>query len=444
MHLTRIGCYRKSILPIVIALFFAGAFVASANGAKETTTSSQAETQSITAFMAVHHYTTALKTMIPTFEKATGISVTLNELPEEEFFKKTTIELSSGKPSFDVFFLNQGFVPQYAQAGWLEPLQKYIDDPSLTNKTEYDFADFPPASLVRPTFQGTLYGIPASVEPQIMFYRKDILEQLKIPVPKTMDELYAAAVRIKKEVPGVAGIALRLRRGAGSYWPWLGVVSDYRGQWVDQNNKVHMTSPETKAATAMYIKLIKDAGPDAPLNYGWYECLTSFQQGKAAFLLDANSWEAAFQDPSKSKVVGKVGAAHIPAGPDGYIQAAGGSSWMLGIPSQSQKKTAAWKFVEWASSKPVTLQVAIKGGDITRSSTWTDPTFTKAYPYPDWIEASSSTTSKYNNTYYLPSTPKLGAMGEIIDVTLQNIFIGNPLDDELQKAQKQTEDLLTQ
>lgn len=117
---------------------------------------------------------------------------------------------------------------------------------------------------------------------------------------------------------------------------------------------------------------------------------------------------------------------------------------MLGIPSQSQNKEAAWKFVYWASSKPNTLQIAIKGGDITRNSTWSDPAFVKAYPYPDWIEASSSTTAKYNNSYYLPSTTKLAAMGEIIDVTLQDIFIGKSIDDELQKAQQQTEDLLAQ
>jgi len=335
-------------------------------------------------------------------------------------------------------------VPQYAEAGWLEPLQQYIDDSSLTDKSSYDFADYPPASLVRPTFKGTLYGIPASVEPQIMFYRKDILAQQGIAVPATMNDLYKAVVKIKRNVPGMAGIALRLRRGAGSYWPWLGVTSAYRGQWVDANDKVYLTSPQTKAATDMYLKLIKDGGPDAPLNYGWYECLTSFQQGKSAFLMDANSWEAAFQDTSKSSVAGKVGAAHIPAGPDGYVQAAGGSSWMLGIPSQSQNKEAAWKFIAWASSKPVTVHVAINGGDITRISTWTNPDFMKAYPYPDWINASSSTTLKYNSTYYLPATTKLSAMAEIIDVALQNIFIGKNLNSELESAQKQTEDVLAQ
>lgn len=426
---------------IVVALLFIGA-AAWATGTGESKSAATGSAQSITVFMAVHHYTTGLKDMIPDFEKATGIKVTLNELPEEEFFKKTTIELSSGKPSFDVFFLNQGFVPQYAEGGWLEPLQKYIDDPTLTDKAAYDFADYPAAALVRPTFKGNLVGIPASVEPQIMFYRKDILQQQGMPVPKTMDELYQTAVKIKANVPGMAGIALRLRRGAGSYWPWLGVVSDFKGQWVDKDGKVYLSSPETIAATEMYIKLIKDGGPDAPLNYGWYECLTSFQQGKSAFLLDANSWIAAFQDPSKSQVVGKVGAAPIPAGPGGYVQAAGGSSWMLGIPSQSGNKKLAWKFISWASSKPVTLHIAIKGGDITRSSTWVDPSFVKVYPFPDWIDASSTTTSKYNDTYYLPSTTKLSAMGEIIDVALQNIFIGKSAGDELKSAQQQTEDLL--
>lgn len=412
-----------------------------AEGQREGATTSSQQ-QSIVAFMPVHHFTSALQQLLPQFENSTGIKVQLSTLPEEEYYKKTTIELASGKPSFDVFLLNQGYVPEYAVAGWVQPLEQYINDPKLTNRAKYDFADFPSAALSRPTYAGKLYGIPATVEPQIMFYRKDILQSEGIPVPKTIEDLYNAAVKIKRDVPGMSGIALRLKRGTGSYWPWLGLVSDYRGQWVGRDGKDYLTSTNTEAATAMYINLIKDGGPTAPLNYGWYECLTSFQQGKTAFLLDANSWMASFQDPSKSKVVGKVGAAVMPAGPDGYIQAAGGSSWMIGMASASKNKDGAWKFMEWASSKPIALKIAIIGGDVARSSIWTDPQFKAKYPYPDWIQASSMTTDKYNSTYFLPTSTKLSAMSQIIDIALEDIYDGKSLSSEMANAQQETDALL--
>lgn len=397
--------------------------------------------QTLVVSVCVHNVNNGIKPKLAVFEKLTGAKVIFNELPEEEFYKKTTIELSSGKPSFDVFMLNQGSVAQYVEAKWLEPLKKYLENPKLTDKKWFTIEDYSAAALKRPTYKGILYGIPITVDPQIMFYRKDLLEAAGLPVPATLDELYETAGKIAKANPGVAGIINRLRRGAGSYWPWLGMVSAYQGQWVDENNKVHLTDPETVAATKMYINLLKDCGPEAALNFGWYECLAGFQQGKAAFLMDANSWIANFQDPKTSKVAGKVGCAVMPAGPNGYVQAAGGASWMLAIPNKSAEKNLAWAFIQWVT-KDQALEIALSSGNVARKSIWTNPAFTKAFPYPDWIKASSETTAKYNDTYYLASITKLNAIGEIIDIALEQIYMGTPAEEVLAKAQKETEDIL--
>jgi multiple sugar transport system substrate-binding protein len=203
-----------------------------------------------------------------------------------------------------------------------------------------------------------------------------------------------------------------------------------------------LTSPETIEATEMYIKLLKDAGPSAAQNLGWYECLTSFQQGKAATLLDVNVWMPAFQDPAKSVVAGKVGCAVIPATKGGYRQAAGGASWMLAMPKAGTKKEQAWQFIKWLTSKEMAWYMATKAGEITRNSTWTNEAFLKANPYKDWITASMDTTVKYGKDYYLPSYIKMGAMGELVDIALQNIYMGNSAQKEMEAAKVETEKLL--
>ena len=38
--------------------------------------------------------------------------------------------------------------------------------------------------------------------------------------------------------------------------------------------------------------------------------------------------------------------------------------------------------------------------------------------------------------------PKLGALGEIIDISLQNIYMGADVEEELSKAEKATKELL--
>ncbi len=431
-----------SLLALGMVISFSLVTTAQMVGAREANINwRQFAGETIYATMCVHHFTTALKKEIGKFEALTGIRVVLNELPEEEFYKKVTIELSSGKPSFDVFMLNQGFVAQYVGGGWVQALDDYLQNPVLTDKDWYDLNDFPDAALDKPLYKDKLYGIPISVEPQILFYRTDLFKEKGLSAPETMTEFYNAAVKLRN-LPDVAGVVLRLMRGTGSCWPWLGFVSAYRGYWIDKKGNVGLTLPQTIAATKMYIKIIKDGGPEKALNYGWYECLASFQQGKAAMVADANSWEVPFQDSGKSAVVGKVGCVPLPAGPDGYRQAAGGSSWMLGIPVASPRKDEAWLFTQWATSKDIALRIAINSGNIGRDSIWTNKEFVQTYPYVDWITASRDTTLKYGSTYYLPEVIKFGAAADAIDIALENIYAGSPAEKELEKAQQTTVELL--
>ncbi|MCX6088845.1 MAG: sugar ABC transporter substrate-binding protein [Candidatus Atribacteria bacterium] len=401
----------------------------------------QFEGKTINATMCVHHFTDALEKEIPQFEALTGIKVQLSKYTEEEFYNKVTIELASGKPTFDIFMLNQGFVAQYVGGGWVAPLNGYLGDPKLTDAAWYDLKDFAPAALDKPEYEGKLYGIPISVEPQILFYRTDLFQEKGLTAPDTVDQMYDAAVKLRK-LPDLAGIVLRLKRGTGSIWPWGGLVADYKGYWVDKKGNVGLTLPETVAATEMYMKLLKDGGPDKAVNFGWYECLLAFQQGKTAMVADANSWEVGFQDPAKSAVAGKVGAVPLPAAVEGYRQAAGGSSWMLGVSLASNNKEAAWLFTQWATSKSIALKIALGSGNIARSSIWTSDEFVKTYPYTDWIKASKDTIEKYISDYYLPEVVKFGAIADEMDVALEEMYGGAPVKETLEKVQAKTVEIL--
>src|SRR5690606_9630595 len=64
---------------------------------------------------------------------------------------------------------------------------------------------------------------------------------------------------------------------------------------------------------------------------------------------DATSAAGSVESPELSQVAGKVGYAHAPVvetDEAGWLWA-----WNLAIPETSQKKDAAWTFIEWATSK---------------------------------------------------------------------------------------------
>ncbi len=58
--------------------------------------------------------------------------------------------------------------------------------------------DFSPSSLTPYYYKDKCYGLPVSQTFLMMFYRKDILKELELPLPKTWDELYAVAETLQR------------------------------------------------------------------------------------------------------------------------------------------------------------------------------------------------------------------------------------------------------
>jgi len=81
----------------------------------------------------------------------------------------------------------------------------------------------------------------------------------------------------------------------------------------------------------------------------------------------------------KSKVAKTVGFAPMPAGSSGS-KAYNIPSWALGVNEASANQANAWKFIEWATSKAMTLEIQKAGVPGARTSVWNDPAGIATYP----------------------------------------------------------------
>ncbi|TIM21330.1 MAG: extracellular solute-binding protein, partial [Mesorhizobium sp.] len=102
---------------------------------------------------------------IAEFEELTGIKVNAEATPEQQQRQKTVIELSSGKPSFDVVHLSYHVQKrQFEKGGWLADIAGYLADPTLTDPglVEGDFAEA--GMLFAKDSQGVLRSLPFSVD----------------------------------------------------------------------------------------------------------------------------------------------------------------------------------------------------------------------------------------------------------------------------------------
>jgi multiple sugar transport system substrate-binding protein len=346
----------------------------------------QAEGQSISLGLNKHPYTESLLPLIPEFERLTGIKIEYLVLPEAEFNTKITADLSQQRGEFSVIMTGPIRNWQYVTADWIVPLDDFLNNPKLTDKSWFGLDDFYPALIAANRWNGTigggvgegaLYSIPVLEESYILAYRKDIFDQYGIKVPTTIEEMADAARQVKQKA-GIPGIVARGTPSVASMGTGFmsGLKSYTDDQWSEFDDKLNarFDDPRSVKFTSVWIDMVRESGPPNWANMQWYDAKEAFTSGQAGMIADADFFAAGYEDPEKSKVAGKVGYALLPTGPGGKPYA-GLWTWALGINKAAKNQEAAWLFVAWATAQRTLLNATIGYGNYnpSRMSTANDP-----------------------------------------------------------------------
>jgi multiple sugar transport system substrate-binding protein len=316
-----------------------------------------AQSGEIRVLLANHPYGDLLKLSIPQFEKSSGIKVNVESLQESQLTQKLTTEFATKSSTVDVFMtrpLQEG--KMFAKNGWYAPL------------TSYDFADYPKNIMNTASFGGKPYIVPLVTEWQVLYYRKDLLQQAGLKVPTNFDELEAAAKKLNSE--NVAGFASR-GKGAAAVTQLSSYVFNYGGAYLNKGTAA-FDSKAAVDATRFYGRLLGNYGPKGVTSMSWENIMPLFQAGKVAMWTDASVFYGQVVDPSKTQIpVANFDIANFPAGPKTnapFIV----SSWGIAVANQSKKKDMATKFLNWASSKEMAVKAMMGNITMARSSVWDD------------------------------------------------------------------------
>ncbi len=412
----------------------------------------QFEGQTINLLLCKHPMQATFEALIGEFESLTGIKVNVLALPEQQFFERQTIVLTGKSSEFDIVMsspmLNWKFIP----GGFLEPLNAYLEDPSLTDAAFYDIDDFFPMTINASKVAGKLYAIPYQVEAYTLYYRSDILDKYGTTPPETLDELYEVTKKIKAgfDADGITDIlpfTCRGVKGAGTVnSAYLSLFSSYGGKDFDKEGNPSIYSETIVAMSDLWTKLIRDFGPKDWSALDWYDVKDAFASGKAAMIIDADHWGAELEDPAFSQITGKWKATHVPKGPAGIQSNIW--AWSVAMNAASQNKRAAWLFLEWASSKPVMLVASLKYNNQTpvRNSVWNDPEIverTNAWGQGTCRPIVTKNLEEYAALRWTPN-PNAFALSETWQEQLQRIWSQDASADEaIKEVQKQSNALKT-
>ena len=335
----------------------------------------QAEGTEIVLMASEHPWVDLVRGRLSEFTELTGITVSVELYPEEQFRAKRQVEMLSGISQVDLFMIMPGnSLSEYHARAWVEPLDDFIANPRRTN-SEWSLDAFYESALTAARRAGHLYAVPLILETSLLAYNREILHRFGLDPPETMAELQRVARTVYRQSGGtIAGITLR-GNGASATSQWSGFLHSFGGAWVHPRGDAAIDSPAAIEALRFYGMLLREYGPPGATRNGWYESVSLFVRGDAAMIYDSNVFRSHYEDPLRSRVANVVGYRMIPAGSAGRIPHI--SHWGLAINPASSRKEAAWLFIQWASSESLAHEAQRLGIPSARLDSWdfeeTDP-----------------------------------------------------------------------
>jgi len=344
----------------------------------------------------------AVKKVLPEFEELTGIHVVYELVDFDVMRERYTADFVSKEGKWDLVSWAYQLIPEWANAGYLVPLEKFLNDPEVVGpyyKTEDLIESIWRVQMWRRGFTGPAYHymICSKSDLFMMVYRKDLFEDPKnqklfeskygyeLAPPKNFEQLLDVAEFFTKKFnpdsPIEYGFIQPYAVGdpiCCSFYPLLfGFGTDF----FDENYYPIFDNPSAVKACDLLKELLKYAPPGA--NVMHYDAAFGvYQTGKAAIMFNWDAFFPYLEDPEASPAVaGKNGYAPTPGGYS-FRPSLGGWGW--GINAFSKNQLATWKLIEFLTHPEMSVRLALMGGKPGRWSALKHPEVQAKWP---WIKA---------------------------------------------------------
>ncbi|MFS0889361.1 ABC transporter substrate-binding protein [Peribacillus frigoritolerans] len=378
------------------------------------------------------------------FTEKTGIKIEFIETPYENLLEDITSDGIASGGAYDLVVhldtMGSSITP------FLEPLDEYV------KRDDFKIDRWPAAVRDLSTFDDKLYSLPVRAHVQMLFYRKDIFDQLGLTVPATWEELDKVSKEITDKTD-LAGIVPYYGAGNnGQNLPmWTSYLWSNGGDIFDDKMKPVFNSPEGIEATQRYIDLLvkEKVAPPGSVTFGEQDSRTFFKQGKAAMWLgwwwvysEFNDKEASVED-----VAGNVGFASVP-GWEGKGSQANVATFPLAMMKGSKNKEAAWEVLKWIAEPEEELDIVLKTVKNESPSDVQSTVITQKENMRN-EELNELTDGFYNvaadnfeNAKALPKMKEWPRIADIISGAISKMATGEPVEPTLNDAAKQVERLL--
>lgn len=285
------------------------------------------------------------------FEKETGIAVNYGNAPWAQYREGMVTKFVGGAP-MDMMWVSDAWLPEWAEAGWITPIDEY----DFLTKYNAEAEDFCTDSM---TYNGRQYGLTYYTDFMAFLYDEEKVKAAGFDAPPaTWEEVVEQSLVMKEK--GISDYPMMLAMAQES---WLiefmaSLVYSHGGRFTDENGDAIMQHEKDGAVEALQwvVDAVRKHGIVSPacVETGELSGLKAFASGNHAFAMVAKYRLRMLNDPAQSQIAGHVKQALMPKGPNGEHATVG---WMRfhGMATQSkqdkQRAENTAKLIEWFGGK---------------------------------------------------------------------------------------------
>jgi multiple sugar transport system substrate-binding protein len=332
------------------------------------------------------------------FEAATGAKLEIVEVPFAEHFPKLLTDMTTETGEFDISVAGAWWLGDLVAGDFIVPYDDWLADSRFP---AWDYEDVQPGPRSLLEYGGKKYMIANDHDGQVMYYRRDLLQDPEhqaafkeqygyaLGVPKTWSEFRDVAEYFNgKDLNGDGtpdnGLTMHLKVGGQGMFHFMSFSAPF--VIGPENPKLYWFDPETMEpliASPGHVKAMETMvdlvqfGPEAMLAWSLGESWDHFLRGEAALTFTWGDLGALAQQEG-SQVRGKTGSAPMPGTMEYYNLNTGewiqvdkpnivgnttGGSWAPVISKFSDAPEAAYYLAALMATKEKSLIYAARGWD---------------------------------------------------------------------------------
>lgn len=339
----------------------------------------------------------------PIWEDLSGGKLEIALTPITDLYAKMMLDLRQGTGLYDSIMVGAFFYGDLITGDYVVP----IDDYMASGEYPQWSYDSMPASLKNlHTWNGVGYGVLNDADGQVLYYRRDALndpkwqaqfkaetgKDMQVP-PRTWQQLleisqfFAGKNWDDKDPDPDHGTVLHLKVGEQGHYHFQSLSASFAmtpGEldrhhnvyWFDPTDMKPLIDSPGHVKALEFLQELHNTGPAAQVGWSLGEAWDYFLRGKSVFVFSWGDVGSLCQDEARSRIKGVCGSAILPTSEVHWDHANGtwietddpqpvgnttGGSWHGVISAFSENPEAAYSFLSLMAIKPVSVWNANNG-----------------------------------------------------------------------------------